>query len=147
MPTMTSKNWDAVALLFKNHSAEAFPHALNSEDALTFCFSHQQNIPSLKSSSSCPPIFSLFILIPFSAFKPPGFLPLQNRNPLHQHGKHTPHYFSCTYEASSTLQFSACFTTKNPYGFVVGCKEPKPRPKMGPQHFPKPIWSLWAWAM
>ena len=41
----------------------------------------------------------------------------------------------------------SCFTTKNPYGFMMGCKEPKTRPKMSPQHFPKPIWSLWARAM
>ena len=34
------------------------------------------------------------------------------------------------------------FTTKNPYGFMVGCKEPEPRPKMDPKYFPRPIWSL-----
>ncbi|RVW23184.1 Transposon Ty3-I Gag-Pol polyprotein [Vitis vinifera] len=34
----------------------------------------------------CSPILSPFILI---AFEPPGFLPLQHRNPLHQHGNHT----------------------------------------------------------
>ena len=90
--------------LQNNHSADAFPHALNSEGALTFCFSHQQNI----HSPSCPPFLFLFssyilpsILVPLLEFEPPGFLPLQHRNPLHQHGKHTPHYFSCTYEASS----------------------------------------------
>ena len=92
--------------LQNNHNAEAFPPALNSEGALTFCFSHQQNIPSPK----CPPFLFLFlfssyllpsILVPLLEFEPPGFLPLQHRNPLHQHGKHTPHYFSCTYEASS----------------------------------------------
>ena len=97
--------------LQNNHSAEAFPHALNSEGALTFCFSHQQNIPFPKCPPFpsfisfflffYPPIFSPFILIPLSAFEPPGFLPLQHQNPLHQHGKHIPHYFSCTYEANS----------------------------------------------
>ena len=43
--------------LRNNHSAESFPHALNSEGALTFCFSHQQNIPSPK----CPPFLFLFL--------------------------------------------------------------------------------------
>ena len=28
------------------------------------------------------------------------------------------------------FKFSACFTTKDPYGFMVGYKKPKPRPKM-----------------
>ena len=46
-----------------------------------------------------------------------------------------------------SFKFSACFTTKDPYGFMVGCKEPKPRPKMDPQYSPRPIWSLWAQAM
>ena len=93
-----------ISPLQNNQSAEAFPHALNLESVLTFCFSHQQNIPSPKCPLFlflCPPIFSTFILIPLSAFEPPGFLPLQHQNPLHQHGKHTPHYFSCTYEANS----------------------------------------------
>ena len=89
--------------LQNNNSAEAFPHALNSEDALTFCFSHQQNIPSLKSSSSCPPIFSPFILIPLSAFEPPGFLPLQHRNPLPSAWKTHPPLFLLHLRGQLTL--------------------------------------------
>ena len=100
MPMMTSKKmWCCSSPLQNNQSAEAFPHALNLESVLTFCFSHQQNIPSPKCPLFlflCPPIFSTFILIPLSAFEPPRFLPLQHQNPLHQHGNHTPHYFSCT---------------------------------------------------
>ena len=42
--------------LQNNHSAEAFPHALNSEGVLTLCFSHQQNLPSPK----CLPFPSFF---------------------------------------------------------------------------------------
>ena len=38
----------------------------------------------------------------------------------------------------------SCFTTKNPYRFMVGCKKPEPRPKMDLKYFPRPIWSLWA---
>ena len=51
----------------------------------------------------------------------------------------SPHQFSMQ---AYSFKFLACFTTKDPYGFMVGCKEPKPRPKMDPQHCPKPIWSL-----
>ena len=56
----------------------------------------------------------------------------------------SPHQFSMQ---ADSFKFSACFTTKDPYGFMVGCKEPKPRPKMDPQYSPRPIWSLWAQAM
>ena len=56
----------------------------------------------------------------------------------------SPHQFSMQ---AYSFKFSACFTTKNPYGFMVGCKEPKPRPKMDPKYSPRPIWSLWAQAM
>ena len=76
--------------LQKNHSAKAFSHALNSEDATDLLFfSAAKFFPSLK----CP-LLSPFILIPLLAFEPPGFLPLQHQNHLHQHGNHTPHYFS-----------------------------------------------------
>ena len=53
----------------------------------------------------------------------------------------SPHQFSMQ---ADSFKFSACFTTKDPYGFMVGCKETKPRPKMDPQYSPIPIWSLWA---
>ena len=46
-----------------------------------------------------------------------------------------------------SLHLLICFTTKNPYGFMVGCKEPETRPKMDPKDFPRPIWSLWDRAM
>ena len=55
-----------------------------------------------------------------------------------------PHQFSMQ---ADSFKFSACFTTKDPYGFMVGCKEPKPRSKMDPQYSPRPIWSLQAQAM
>ena len=41
----------------------------------------------------------------------------------------SPHQFSMQ---ADSFKFLACFTTKDPYGFMVGCKEPKPRPKMDP---------------
>ena len=41
----------------------------------------------------------------------------------------SPHQFSMQ---ADSFKFSACFTTKDPYGFMVGCKEPKTRPKMDP---------------
>ena len=53
----------------------------------------------------------------------------------------SPHQFSMQ---ADSFKFPACFTTKDPYGFMVGCKEPKPRPKMDPQYSPRLIWSLWA---
>ena len=56
----------------------------------------------------------------------------------------SPHQFSMQ---AYSFKFSACSTTKDPYGFIVGCKEPKTRPKMDPQYSPRPIWSLWAQAM
>ena len=48
---------------------------------------------------------------------------------------------------ADSFKFPACFTTKDSYGFMVGCKEPKPRPKMDPQYSLRPIKSLWAQAM
>ena len=89
--------------LQKNHSAEAFPHALNLEDATDLLFFSPAKFLLSKMSPLvlCSPILSPFILIPLSAFEPPRFLSLQHRNPLHQHRNHTPHYFSCTYEANS----------------------------------------------
>ena len=89
--------------LQNNHSAEAFPHALNSKDAPHPLFFSPVKYPLSQKCQKVlwSPILSPFILIPLSAFKPPGFLPLHYRNPLHQHGNHTPHYFSCTHEANS----------------------------------------------
>ena len=90
MQMMTSKTEMLSLSSSKNHSAEAFPHALNSEDATDLLFfSAAKFFPSLK----CPLLLP-FILIPLLAFELPGFLPLQHQNPLHQHGNHTPHYFS-----------------------------------------------------
>ena len=90
---MTSRNRDAVAFL----------HALNSEDAPHLLFFSPTKYPLSPKCQKvfCSPILSPFILIPLSAFEPPGFLPLQHRNPFHHHGNHTSHYFSCTHEASS----------------------------------------------
>ena len=133
--------------LQNNHSDEAFPHALNSESALTFCFSQQQNIPSPK----CPhfpsfisfflffysPIFSPFILIPLSAFEPPGFLSLQHRNPLHQHGKHTPHYFSCTYEASSLPSVFSLLHHQESIWIRGGLQGTQTKAQNGPTTLPK----------
>ena len=132
--------------LQNNHSAEAFPHALNSEGALTFYFSHQQNIPFPK----CPPfssfLFSFFHLL-YSNHSQHlsllGSFPFSTEIPSISMENTLPIISLALTRPAHSLQFLACFTTKNPYGFMVGCKEPKPRPKMGPQHFPKPIWSLW----
>ena len=41
----------------------------------------------------------------------------------------SPHQFSMQ---ADSFKFPACFTTKDPYGFMVGCKEPKTRPKIDP---------------
>ena len=68
-------------------------------------------------------------------FFPPSTLesaPINLRNHLHKHSSQSrgellsPHLFPC-------------FTTKNPDGFMVGYKEPKPRPKMDPNYCPRPI--------
>ena len=56
----------------------------------------------------------------------------------------SPHQF---FVQADSFKFSTCFTTKDPYGFMVGRKEPKPRPKMDPQYSPILIQSLWAQAM
>ena len=126
--------------LQNNHSAEAFPHALNSEGAPTFCFSHQQNIPSPK----CPPffsfflsIFSSFILISLSAFEPPRFLPFQHRNPLHQPGKHTPHYFSCTYEANSLPSVFSLLHHQESIWIRGGLQGTQTKAQNGPTTLPK----------
>ena len=99
MPRMTSKKWDVVALHFKITTVLKLSPTLLTQKVPW---------PSVFLTSKISPLQSAFlfllfsfILIPLSAFEPPRFLPLQHWNPLHQHGKHTPHYFSCTYEASS----------------------------------------------
>ena len=75
--------------------------------------------------------FCLFILEPLLLPLPPSFFPpldlesapINLGNQLHKHSSQSqgellsPHLLPC-------------FTTKNPYGFMVGCKQPEPRPKM-----------------
>ena len=126
--------------LQNNHSAESFPHALNSKGALTFYFSHQQNIPSPK----CPPHLALLsshllYSYPSQHLSLLGFFPFSTEIPSISMENTPPIISLALTRPAHSLQFSACFTTKNPYGFVMGCKEPKPRSKMGPQHCPKPI--------
>ena len=82
------------------------------------------------------PPTSLFIF-------PPSTLqnaPINLENQPHKH-------FSQSRGELLSLHLLLCFTTKSPYGFVVGYKEPEPRPKMNPKYCPRPIWSLWARAM
>ena len=100
---MTSKNWDAAALFFKITTVLKLSPMLLTQKMPWPTVFLTSKISPLQSALTppCSPIFSPFILIPLSAFESTGFLPLQHRNPLHQHGKHTPHYFSCTYKANS----------------------------------------------
>ena len=92
---MTSKNWDVVALLFKITTVLKLSPTLLTQKMPWPSVFLTNKISPLQSALflCCPPIFSPFIHIPLSAFEPPGFLPLQHRNPLHQHGKHTPPLF------------------------------------------------------
>ena len=113
---------------------------------LTLCFSHQQNISSLKNAKRSFALLSSHLLYsyPSQHLSLLGSFPFSTEIPFISMGT-TPLITSLKLtRPAHLLQFSTCFTTKNPYGFVVGCKEPKPRPKMGPQHCPKSIWSLWA---
>ena len=112
----------------------------------TLCFSHQQNIPSLKNAKRSFALLSSHLLYsyPSQHLSLLGSFPFSTEIPSISMGTTPPIISLALTRPAHSLQFSACFTTKNPYGSVVGCKEPKPRPKMGPQHFPKPIWSLWA---
>ena len=97
---MTSRNRDVVAFLFKKPQCWSFPPCSQLRRCsspfvfLTNKISPLSKMPKGPFLSS--PLLSPFILIPLSAFEPPRFLPLQHQNPLHQHGNHTPHYFSCT---------------------------------------------------
>ena len=102
----------------------------------------QQNIPSPK----CPPFLFLFlfssyilpsILVPLLEFEPPGFLPLQHRNPLHQHGKHTPHYFSCTYEASSLPSVFSLLHHQESIWIRGGLQGTQSKAQNGPTTLPK----------
>ena len=85
----------------------------------------------------CSPILSPFILIPLLAFEPPGFLPLQHRNPLHQHGKHTPHYFSCTYEASSLPLVFSLLHHQESIWIRGGLQGTQTKAQNGPTSLPK----------
>ena len=113
---------------------------------LTLCFSHQQNIPSLKNAKRSFALLSSHLLYsyPSQHLTLLGSFPFSTEIPSISMGTTPPIISLALTRPTHSLQFSACFTTKNPYGSMVGCKEPKLRPKMGPQHCPKPIWSLWA---
>ena len=118
-----------------------FSPTLSTQKLLTLCFYHQQNIHSLQNAkrSLCSPILSPFILLPLSTFEPPGFLPLQHRNPFHHHGNHTSHYFSCTHEASSLPSVFSLLYHQESIWIHGGLQ--------GTEHCPKLIWSLWIRAM
>ena len=106
----------------------------------------QQNIPSLKNAKRSFALLSSHLLYsyPSQHLSLLGSFPFSTEIPSISMENTPPVISLALTRPTHSLQFSACFTTKNPYGFVVCRKEPKPRPKMGPQHCPKPIWSLWA---
>ena len=106
---------------------------------ITLYFSHQQNISSLQNAkrSLCSPILSPFILLPLSAFEPPEFLPLQHQNPLHQHGNHTPHYFSCTHEASSLPSVFSLLHHQESIWIRDGLQGTQTKAQNGPTTLPK----------
>nr|CAN73961.1 hypothetical protein VITISV_034208 [Vitis vinifera] len=114
-------------------SVEAFPHVLNSEDAPDLLFFSPAKFPLSKMS----PLLSPFILIPLSTFEPPGFLPLQHRNPLHQHGNHTLHYFSCTYEASSLSSVFSLLHHQESIWIRGGLQGTQTKAQNGPTTLPK----------
>ena len=142
---MTSRNRDAVAFLFKKPQCWSFP----PRSQLRRCSSPSVFLTNKISPLSKMPkgpllsypltfythtplsIWASWVpspsapKFPSSAWEPHPSLLLLNLQ-----GQLTPSVFSLLH-----------------HGFVVGCKEPKPRPKMDPQHCPKPIWSLRAWAM
>ena len=108
---------------------------------LTLCFSHQQNIPSLKNAKRSFALLSSHLLYsyPSQHLSLLGSFPFSTEIPSISMGTTPPIISLALTRPAHSLHFLACFTTKNPYGFVVGCKEPKPRPKMDPKHCPKPI--------
>ena len=83
-----------------------------------------------------PSLFLLWLFIPEPLlfplpplFFPPSSLesaPINLENQLHKHS-------SQSRGELLSLHLLYCFTTKNPYGFRVGYKEPKPRPKILPK--------------
>ena len=92
--------------------------------------------------------FCLFIPEPLLLPLPPSFFPLLalESAPINL-GIHLHKHSSQSRGELLSPHLLHCFTTKNPYGFMVGYKEPKPRLKMDPKYFPRPIWSLWALVM
>ena len=139
--------------LLTSHAPRTFADAQNLLHTLFFSLtklgqSFSQKI-KIKIKMQRKSSFSLSILAFYTRTLllplPPLFFPLlalesapmNLENQLHKHSSQSrgellsPHLLPC-------------FTTKNPYGFMVGYKEPKPRPEMDPKYFPRPIWSLWA---
>ena len=129
------------------------------ESVLTILRSHHQtwtefppppSLPKKKCKGKTLSLFPFWLFIPeplllplSSSFFPPSALenaPINLGNQPHKHSSQSRGEL-----LSSHLLL--CFTTKNPYGFVVSCKEPEPRPKMDPKYCPRLIWSLWARAM
>ena len=129
---MTSKKWDAVALLFKiTTMLKLSPTLLTTKVPRPSVFLTSKIFP-LQSA-----LLFLFFLIPLSEFEPPGFLPLQHRNPLHQHGKHSPHYFSCTYEANSLLSIFNLLHHQESIWIRGGLQGTQTNAQNGPTTLPK----------
>ena len=139
--------------LFTSRAPKTFLDAQNILHTLFFSltkleqsFSPQKKKCQGKGLSLFP--FLLFIPEPLLFPLPPLFFPLSALesvpinlgNQLHKH-------FSQSRGELLSPHLLLCFTTKNPYGFMVGCKEPKTRPKMDLKYCPRSIWSLWARAM
>ena len=134
---------------------ELFPHSLSlfflsSHPLLLWLSPFWQSflLESREKSSYSSPLLA-FISDPFippASFHFPMHSALENSPSTSKPTlpNNSPHQFSMQVDS---FKFPACFTTKDPYGFMVGCKEPKTRPKMDPQYSPRPIWSLWAQSM
>ena len=101
---------------------------------LFFFFFHEQSIISLQNAKRSSALLSSHLLYsyPSQYLSLLGSFPFNTEIPSVSMGTIPPIISLALTRPAHSFQFSTCFTTKNPYGFMVGCKEPKPRPKMDP---------------
>ena len=140
---MTSRNWDAIPFLFKKTIVLKLSPTLSTQKMLlTLCFSHQQNIPSPK----CPPFsFSSFLpsylltfythtpLIIWASWVPSPSAPKSSPSAWKTH----PHYFSCTYEASSLPSVFSLLYHQESIWIRGGLKGTQNKAQNGPTTLPK----------
>ena len=123
--------------LQNNHSAEAFPHALNSEGALTFCFFSPAKYPlSLVPSSSS---FSSHLLYSYPSYHLSllGSFPFSTEIPSISMENTPPHYFSCTYEASSLPSVFSSLHHQESIWIRGGLQGTQTKAQNGPTTLPK----------